>query len=321
MKKVFILNIVLLLLVSMVGINHAQETWKQLVIGTSGTGGTYYPLGGGMAAIINKYIPGVNATAIPSGGTIENIRAVTKGTQHLGMGMPQQVFEAYKGIGPFKGKPHEELRALLNHCSTEIQIYVAEESPINSLYDLKGKNYRVTVGPPGSGLESFAKYLLGLYGVTYNDIREQFLTQTEATEAMKDGNIDMAFVSMGTPGPTLIDLFQARKIRFIDIEPEIIARIRKEMPAFLPSTVPAGTYPRMAKPHHTVTNRAILFARKAFPEDLAYEFLKQFFDHKPEIDAMHAHFKIITLQTAIEGMLIPLHSGAMRYYKEKGIVK
>jgi TRAP transporter TAXI family solute receptor len=311
--------ITLCLLVTMLGAGHAAE--KRLVIGTASTGGTWYPLGGGVATLITKYIKEVSATAIPSGASIENIRAISKGTQDLALSMPDVAFFAYNGLEMFKTERHEELRGLFATYPIDIQFYVEEKSPVKTIADIKGKNLRVAVGPPGSGTEVMARLVLKEYEITYDDIREQFISHTEATAAMKDGNIDVGIVTLGTPAPTLMDLTQYKKIRFLDIEPVMADRINKKFPAYFPRTIPSGTYSGMDKPHHTLAWMGLFIVHKDFSEDLAYEILKVIFDHKAELDAIHVQFKKTLLENANKGMSVPLHSGAIRFFKEKGIIK
>jgi hypothetical protein len=294
---------------------------KRLSIGTASTGGSWYPLGGGVANMINKYIPGYYASAHPSGASIENIRAVMKGRDALALSMPDAAYYAYVGKGPFQGKPQKGLRCLFSTYPVDIQIYVLADSPIKKISDIKGKNLKVAVGAPGSGTEKMAQYVLKAYGITYDDIDEQFLSATETTAAMKDGNIDVAIVTLGTPAPTLMDLCSQRKIRFLDIEPEVAKKINKDFPAYFPRTIPAGTYKGMTKPHHTLAWMGLFIVNQNMPEKLAYDILKAVFDHKAELDKIHAKFKLITVQNAVKGVSIPMHPGAVKFFKERGVLK
>jgi hypothetical protein len=318
MKRSAFLIAVFLLTVMMSAVQ-AQE--KRLVIGTASTGGTWYLLGGGVSGIINKHIKGVTSTAIPSGASIENIRAISKNKQDLALTMPDIAFYAFNGQEMFKDGKVEEIRGLFSTYPIDIQIYVEEKSPIKTISDIKGKNPKVAVGPPGSGTEVMARYVLKEYGITYDDIQEQFLSHTEATAAMKDGNIEVGIVTLGTPAPTLVELTRYKKIRFLDIEPEVGERINKKFPAYFPRTIPSGTYPGMAKEHHTLGWMGFFIVHKDCTGDLAYHILKAIFDNKGELDAIHAMFKEITLANATKGMSVPLHPGAIRFFKERGVMK
>jgi TRAP transporter TAXI family solute receptor len=294
---------------------------KRLAIGTASTGGSWYPLGGGVANVINKYIPGYYASAHPSGASIENIRAVMKGQDALALSMPDAALYAYEGKGAFKGKPQKGLRGLFSTYPVDIQFYVLADSPVKKIADIKGKNLKVAVGAPGSGTEKMAQYVLKVYDITYDDINEQFLSATETTAAMKDGNIDVGIVTLGTPAPTLMDLATQREIRFLDIEPEVANKINKDFPAYFPRTIPAGTYKGMKKPHHTLAWMGLFVVNKDMPDKLAYDICKAVFDHKAELDKIHKKFALINLESATSGMPVPLHPGALKFFKERGIIK
>lgn len=294
---------------------------QRISIGTASTGGSWYPLGGGVANMINKYLKGYYASAHPSGASIENIRAVMKGRDALALSMPDAAYYAYTGKGPFEGKPQKGLRGLFSTYPVDIQIYVLASSPIKKISDIKGKNYKVAVGAPGSGTEKMAQYVLKVYGITYDDIDEQFLSATETTAAMKDGNIDVGIVTLGTPAPTLMDLCTQRKIRFLDIEPEVARKINEDFPAYFPRTIPAGTYKNMDKPHHTLAWMGLFIVSDKMSDKLAYDICRVVFDHKAELDKIHKKFKLISLKTATKGMSIPLHPGAVKFFKERGVIK
>jgi hypothetical protein len=294
---------------------------ERLAIGTASTGGTWYPLGGGVANMINKYVPGYYASAHPSGASIENIRAVMKGNDALALSMPDAAFYAYTGQQAFKDKPQKGLRGLFSTYPIDIQIFVPEDSPIKTIGDLKKGGYQVAVGAPGSGTEAMARYVLGVYDVTYDDIEEQFLSATETTAALKDGNIDVGIVTLGTPAPTLVDLFTQRKVRFLDIEPDVAAKINQDFPAYFPRTIPAGTYSGMESPHHTLAWMGIFVVSQDMKEKLAYDILAAVFDHKDELNQVHAKFKMITLDSATDGIPVPLHPGAKKFFEERGALK
>lgn len=291
----------------------------RLAIGTASTGGTWYPLGGGVANMINKYVKGYQAAAHPSGASIENIRAVMKKQDGLALSMPDTAFQAYHGQEAFAGKPVKELRGLMSTYPIDIQFFVLADSPMKTIKDLKGK--KVAVGAPGSGTEAMARYVLKVYGLTYDDIDEQFLSATETSEALKDGNIDAGIVTLGTPAPTLMDLATQRDIRFLDIEPEVADKINKEFPAYFPRTIAAGTYKGQDKPHHTLGWMGIFVVHQDMTDQLAIGILKALFDHKDELDRIHAQFTKITPENAVKGMPIPWHPGAEKFYKDKGLIK
>ncbi|KJS33076.1 MAG: hypothetical protein VR64_03980 [Desulfatitalea sp. BRH_c12] len=292
---------------------------ERMAIGTASTGGTWYPLGGGIANMVNKYLKGYYAAAHPSGASVENIRSISKKQDALSLSMPDTAFHAYNGLEAFANKPVKELRGLMSTYPIDIQFFAPANGKVKTIEDLKGK--KVAVGAPGSGTEAMARYVLKVFNLTYDDINEQFLSATETTEALKDGNIDAGIVTLGTPAPALIDLATQRDILFLDIAPQIAEKINKEFPAYFPTTVPAGTYKGQDKPHHTLSWMGIFVVHQDMNEKLAYDILTAVFDHKEELDKIHAQFKSITLENAVKGMPIPFHPGALKFYQEKGLIK
>jgi TRAP transporter TAXI family solute receptor len=293
---------------------------ERMSIGTASTGGSWYPLGGGVANVINKYVKGYYASAHPSGASIENIRAVIKNYDAMALSMPDAALYAYEGKETFEGNPQKGLRGLFSTYPVDIQFYVLDDSPVKTIYDIKKGNLKVALGAPGSGTEKMAKYVLGVHGITYDDINEQFLSATETTAAMKDGNIDVGIVTLGTPAPTLMDLSTQRKIRFLDIKPEVAAKINKDFPAYFPRTIPADTYKGMGQPHQTLAWMGLFVVSESMPEDLAYNILSAVFDHKAELDKIHEKFKLINLESATKGMSVPLHPGAVKFFRERGVL-
>jgi len=291
----------------------------RLAIGTASTGGTWYPLGGGVGAMINKYVKGYQAAAHPSGASIENIRAIMKKQDALSLSMPDTAYQAFKGLEAFEGKATPDLRGLMSTYPIDIQFFALAGGPIKTIKDLKGK--KVAVGAPGSGTEAMARYVLKVYGLTYDDIDEQFLSATESAEAIKDGNIDAVITTLGTPAPALMDLATQRDIRFLDIEPNVAEKINKEFPAYFPTTIPVNTYKNQDRPHHTLSWMGLFVVHKDMSEQLAYDILKAVFEHKDELDKIHAQFKGITLENAVKGMPIPWHAGSVKFFKEKGVLK
>lgn len=292
---------------------------ERMAIGTASTGGTWYPLGGGIANMINKYIKGYYAAAYPSGASIENIRAIVKKRDALALSMPDTAYQAFNGLEIFEGKPAKQLRGLMATYPIDIQFFAPTDSNIKTIGDLKGK--KVAVGAPGSGTEAMARYVLKVYSMTYDDIKEQFLSSTETVEALKDGNIDAGIVTLGTPAPALMDLATQRDIHFLDIEPEIAEKINKDFPAYFPSIIPAGTYKGQDSPHHTLSWMGLFVVNQDMSDQLAYDILQATFDHKEELDTIHSQFKSMSLENAVKGMPIPFHPGAKKFYQEKGLIK
>jgi TRAP transporter TAXI family solute receptor len=298
----------------------AQAAEKRLIIATASTGGTWYPLGGGVANLISKYIPNTSASAKPSGASVENIRNVGTGRIDLGIVMPDAAYFAYKGEADFKAdRKWENLRGVFATYPIDACFYSVEGTGIKTLADLKGK--KVAVGAAGSGTEVFNRMMLEMYGINYGNIDEQFLSAPEATQALKDGTTHAAMYLLGTPAPTIMDLVTQRKTNFLSVEPDKIQAFCKKYPFYTPSNIKAGTYKDQKTDFTTVQYYGIFICNKDMDEKLVYDIMKAVFDHQAELAQIHVAFKDIKLATATKSIAIPLHPGAERFLKERGIIK
>ncbi len=309
----FAVGLVLLLVGSVAAEN-------RLIIATASTGGTWYPLGGGIANLIMQYVPDTSASAKPSGASIENIRNVGKKRVDLAIVQPDAALSAYRGEETFRAqREYTDLRGLFSTYPIDCYFYTVEDSGINSFRDLKGKT--VAVGAAGSGTEVLNRMLLEDYGITYDDIEERFLSAPEATEALKDGTIDAAMYLLGTPAPTLMDLSTQRNIKFLSIDEDILKEFVKDHPTYEPTVIKAGTYKNQDKDFRTIQYYGIFVAHADMDEQLAYDITKAVYDHLPELARIHVAFKKIGPETAVKSIAIPLHPGAEKYFREKGIIK
>lgn len=298
----------------------SQGVEKRLVIATASTGGTWYPLGGGVANIISKYIPNTSASAKPSGASVENIRNVGSGRVDLAIVMPDAAYFAFRGEADFKAdKKYDNLRALFATYPIEAYFYTVDKTGIKTFSDLKGK--KVAVGAAGSGTEVFNRMVLEMYGITYDHIKPQFLSAPEATEALKDGTVDAAMYLLGTPAPTIMELATQRKVVFISMEPDKVKAFCEKYPFYAPATVKAGTYKDQTEDFRTVNYYGIFICNKDMDEKLAYDIVKAVFDHKDELDQIHVAFKDIKLENATKSIAIPFHPGAEKFFREKGVIK
>jgi TRAP transporter TAXI family solute receptor len=320
-NKKSLLVVALLTMVVFVGMGlGVQAAEKRLIIATASTGGTWYPLGGGVANLISKYVPDTSASAKPSGASVENIRNVGGGRGDLAIVMPDAAYFAYKGEADFKAQQKwDNIRGLFATYPIDADFYTVESTGIKTLADLKGK--KVAVGAAGSGTEIFNRMVLEMYGITYDNIDEQFLSAPEATQALKDGTTDAAMYLLGTPAPTLMDLATQRQMVFLSMAPDKIKAFCEKYPFYAPSTIKAGTYKDQKTDFTTVQYYGIFICNKDMDEKLAYDIMKAVFDHKAELDQIHVAFKQIKLETATKSIAIPLHPGAERFLKERGVIK
>jgi uncharacterized protein len=187
----------------------------QLSIATGGTGGVYYPIGGGIAELINNHVEGYSAVAEVTGASVENMALINTGDSDFALALADTVYQAYTGTGALEGREMPGLRALLSVYPNAIQIVTLAESDIQSIEDLRGR--RVSVGAPGSGTEVNAQQILTANGISYDEIDEQRLNFNETADALRDGDIDAGFWSVGPPTSSIMNLAATRAIKLIPL--------------------------------------------------------------------------------------------------------
>lgn len=292
----------------------SSQSPAHLTFATAGTGGTFYPLGGGMAKIISANVPNTQVTAEATGGSVENARLLDKGEAELAFVAGDVAYQAYNGEGDFKEKL--KLVALFSTYSEPVHIVTLADKNINSVMDLKGK--KVAVGSPGSGTEVKARAMLNALGITYDDIDEQFLSFAEAADAMKDNNIDAAVMAVGAPASAVMDLSAVRSVKLISLTKDEINKVKAKYPYFTESKIEKGAYEKIPVEVETVAVPIIIAAKTDISEQTAYGVTKAIFEHLPELHAVHKVAEEIKLETAGPA-IIPLHPGAAKYFKEKGL--
>ncbi len=295
--------------------NSGQTGGKQfLTIATGGTTGTYYPLGGVLAEIFNKDIPNMNANAVSSGGSVANINMLKKGDADLAIAQNDIVSYAYNGTEMFEGKKVDTIRGIATLYPETIQIITLQDSPITSVADLKGK--KVAVGAVGSGAEANARQILAVYGLSYDDVDEKYLSFGEAASALKDKNIDAAFITAGAPTAAVQDIAATRSVKLIGLDEAHIDKLTAAYPFYTKMEVPADTYTGFDKNINTVAVKAMLVASNKVNNNLGYEITKAIFTNIDKLRASHAVGKYISVETATDAMPIPLNEGAEKYYNE-----
>jgi len=288
----------------------------QLSIATGGTGGVYYPYGGGLAEMIGRYIDGYDAVAEVTGASVENMGLVARGDSDIAIALADTVFAAYEGSGPFEDRQLADSRALGSIYPNAVQIVTLAESGIESLSDLAGK--RVSVGAPGSGTEVSAQTLLNANGITYDDIDEQRLNFNETADALRDGDIDAGFWSVGPPTSSILNLATTRDIRLVPLSEDEVAASIEAQPVFAPYTLRAGIYEGVAEPVATISTPNVLVVDAGMDADLAYNVTKTLFEQVEDLIAVHPAANDTTVDFSIASTPIPMHPGALRYYEEVG---
>jgi len=288
---------------------------KFINIATGGTAGVYYPLGGAIAEILNKNVPGVNATAQSTGASVANINMLKESKVELAMVQNDTAYYAFKGIEMFKDKQVANMRGISTLYNETIQIIVLEDSSIKTINDLKGK--KVAVGSIGSGTEANARQILEAYGLTYTDLNAQYLSFGEAANGLKDGNVDVAFVTAGAPTAAIQDIAFQKKVRLIPLEADKADALIKNYPFYAKQLIKANTYPGQITDVATVAVKAMLVVPENLDADTVYKMTKAIYTNTDRLKAAHKLGEGITKETALEGMPIPLHPGAEKFFKEK----
>lgn len=288
-----------------------------LSIATGGTSGTYYPIGGAIAQAVSKG-SGIQATAETGNASVANINLLAQGDIDVAFAQNDITYWAYNGRLMFKS-PLRNLRAVAALYPEHVQLILAKGTNIRMMDDLKGK--RVGVGAPGSGVEGDVRAIFQIAGLKYNDMRTDFLDFGATTSRFKDNQIDAGFVVAGYPTASVMDLSTTKDIELFNFDEKFLADLNKEHPYFVASTIPAGTYRGVDKDTNTPAVMAILVTHDKVPTEVIYEFTKAMFENIGDVHASHSMAKNITLSNALNGLTAPLHPGAEKYYKEKGLIK
>lgn len=289
-----------------------------LNIWTGGTAGVYYPLGVKLSEMLNKYAGNViSSSASTSGASVANMRALGAGDAQLVFVQNDIAYYAYNGIYMFEGSKVAIARGVAVLYPEIIQIVVRADSGIRSLYDLSGK--RVAVGAVGSGTAVEAELILRAAGL-WDKIAVQNLDFAAAADSLKLGLVDAAFVVAGIPTSAVLSLAATVPVNLVEVPDEVFNKLVQEGYKFFTRfTVPANTYTGMTSDVRTLAVMAMLAVRSDVPDDVVYHVLKVVFERVDELREAHARAKDIDLKRALEGMPIPLHPGAIRFYQEKGI--
>jgi uncharacterized protein len=297
----------------------AQTQTVRLSIATGGTGGVYYPMGGGMASLISKYIPNVEATAEVTAGSVDNCKLLQARKADLALIMADIGYDALKGLGRFKSGAIP-LRTVAVVYSNYLHFVALDGSGINTVPDMKGR--RVSTGAPGSGTEVKTMRVLESYGVDgEKDIKRERLSVAESAGALKDRKIDVFTWDGGLPTAAVLDLAATPgiKIRVLNNADHMDKLLQKYGPVYFKLPIPKNTYPGMDADIEVVCVANLLICHEKMDPGLVYNILKVLIEHQPELVAVHKEARHLTLATAAVGSSLPIHPGAMKYFQEKGI--
>ncbi|WP_129600671.1 TAXI family TRAP transporter solute-binding subunit [Anaerophilus nitritogenes] len=297
-----------------------EETKQVFVnIGTGGTAGTYFPLGGAFSEIWNNNIKGVNATAQSTGASVANINLLKDKKVEVVIVQNDVAWYTENGEEMFKDAKYEDIRGLNTMYSEPLQL-ITTDPKIKTVADLKGKN--VAVGAIGSGVEANARQIIAAAGMDFEkDIKAKFLSFSEASSGLKDKQVDAAFLTAGIPTAAIQDLGAQNDVHVVPVDGEIADKLLEKYKFFTKFTIPANTYKGQTEDIQTLTVKAMLAVNADLDEELAYQMVKTIYDNHDRIVAAHNVGKNITKDTGLEGMSITLHPGAEKYFKEEGLLK
>jgi TRAP transporter TAXI family solute receptor len=296
----------------------AQKKDVRLSIATGGTGGVYYPMGGGMANILSKYIPYAEATAEVTSASVDNCLLVGGNKADIAFIMADVGWDAIQAKGKFKQKLPIQTLAVL--YPNNMHIVTVEGKGIEKVSDLKGK--RVSTGSPGSGTEVMALRVIEAYGLDPDkDMSRDRLGASESAGALKDGKIDAYFWVGGLPTASVTDLGATPgiKIKLISHADAITKMKEKYGPLYVKGIIPAKTYPGQDRDVPITVVWNLLICNKEMKPSVAYDVVKTIFDHQPELIAVHKEAAHLKIESQADGSPLAFHPGALKYFKEKGL--
>ena len=303
----------------------ARGAWAQqrifFGVATGGTGGTYYPLGGMLAQLISNKasVDGkkISATAEAAGASVGNAKLLGTKDIESAFVAADILDAAYNGKAQFANAPLKNLRALGALYPETVQLITRADSGINSVKDLKGKS--ISSGAPGSGQYQLVTDLLKVYGMARSDVKEDSSSFTQAVDKIKDGNLHATLITGGVPVAAITDFAQSHALKIIPLAGPEVAALLKEQPYYTQVQLPANSYKGQTAAIPTLAVMAIWATHDGVPENQAYEVTKALYDNIAIMGQVHVQGQNISLSTATAVAGVPLHPGALRYFKSKGV--
>lgn len=298
------------------------QRMRFVTIGTGGLTGVYYPAGGAISRTVNKKQAEYNlkATVESTGGSVFNINAVMSGDLEFGITQSDRQFQAMKGMSEWDGNPQDKLRAVCALHPESVTLIAAADAGIDSIEDLKGK--RVNIGDPGSGNRGNAIDALSNAGIDWeSDIQAEQVKAVESAKLLQDGRIDAYFYTVGHPNGSVKEATAGkRKVKLVPITN--VDDLIKEFPFYAKSVIPASLYPTAENDGDTETYgvKATLVTSADVPEDIVYTITKEVFENLEDFKGLHPSFGVLTTQNMLEGNSAPYHPGALKYFKEAGLI-
>ncbi len=322
MKKTTILIIILLF-----GLFLASEAFARtfVTIGTGGVTGVYYPTGGAISRMLNKKVKeyGIKATVESTAGSVYNINGVLSGDLEFGVAQSDRQFQAYNGLAEWAQKgPQKELRAVFSIHPESITLIATAASGVKNVQGLTGK--RVNIGNPGSGQLQNSKDVLAAVGVSLDSINAEQVKAAEAPSLLQDQKIDAFFYTVGHPNGNIKEATSGRiKVNIIPITGLGIEALLKKHSYYARAVIPAKFYPNATSQSdvQSIGVKATFVASSKLDEKIVYAITKEVFDNLEDFKKLHPAYSVLTRESMLQGLSAPIHKGALRYYKEAGLVK
>jgi TRAP transporter TAXI family solute receptor len=297
----------------------AEQKSLRVSIATGGTGGVYYPLGGGLANVLTRTLPAVEVTAEVTSASVDNVKLIAAGKADIAFCLADTASDGFNGIGKFKEKV--PLRSIAVLYANKSQWVTVEGTGIQKMQDLKRR--RISTGAPGSGTETIALRILEAYGMDPDkDVKREKLSVAESVNALKDKKIDAFFWSGGVPTAAVTDLAATpgMKIKLLDHADAIPNLVKKYGSLYVKGVIPAKSYPNQDKDVHVADVWNVLLVHEKMDEKLAYDVVKTLFEKKADLVAVHSEAANLDLKSQYQGASpLPFHPGAMKYFAEMGL--
>lgn len=293
---------------------------RRLSLAAGNTGGVYYVYGGAIARVVSAHLPRVEMTAEVTGGSVDNLTFLARGTADLGFALADAIADAVAHRGAFARAPATPARALATLYAQPVHLVTFADAGIARLADLRGR--RVSIGQPGAGSEVVATRILRAAGIDPDrGVRRERLGFAASADALKDGKLDAAFVSAGVPNAAVLDLahVRGRALRLVPTA-EVLPALQREFgrAAYRLVRIPRTAYPGLREDVDAVGHDTILVADARLDDDVAYGITRVLFEHKSELVAVHAAGRALTLSSAVSPAAVPFHPGAVAYFREVG---
>ena len=298
------------------GLADTAPAQQRLSIATGGTGGVYYPLGGGLSELIGQHIEGHTAVAEVTGGSVENLALIHRGESDIAFSLADTAVQAYRGEGRFARRQLENLRVIAALYPNAVHLVALADSPVHALGDLRGR--RVGVGAPGSGTEINVATLLQANGMSLRDLRARRLNFNETADALRDGDIAAGFWSVAPPTSAIMSLAVSRDIRLVGLTEAEIDRATAHGAAMFRHEIPGGTYDGIDQPVLTVGIPNLLVVHADMPDELAHAITRVLFENLAALRGIHAAMNTASIEYSLATSPLPFHPGAAGFYSDAG---